>query len=136
MVNEYKKSLEFTLNEIQSGLDIAKEHFLNFAKENAPYFVKGALSSFFSLLPFQEKHELTQTNFSKFKTIYYTSILNEMNNKEKISAGVGFFSSLGCYYGIGTSYANLNELLGLQAIILVPFSMQYASNCMPKTIKR
>jgi len=51
-------------------------------------------------------------------------------------AGVGFFSSLACYYGIGMNYANFNELLGLQAIILVPFSMQYASNCMPKTIKR
>jgi len=136
MDSQYKKSLEFTLNEIHSGLYIAKEDFLNFAKENAPYFVKGAMSSFFSLLPFQERHELTQTSFSKFKTVYYTSVLNEMDNKEKILAGVGFFSSLACYYGIGMNYANFNELLGLQAIILVPFSMQYASNCMPKTIKR
>ncbi len=136
MDSQYKKSLEFTLNEIQSGLDIAKEDFLHFAKENGSYFVKGAMSSFFSLLPFQQRHELPQEKFSKYKTIYYISTLNEMKTKDKILAGAGFFSSLASYYGIGMSYTNFNELLGLQAIILVPFSMQYASNCMPKTIKR
>lgn len=136
MDSQYKKSLEFTLNEIHSGLDIAREDFLNFAKENAPYFVKGAISSFVSLLPFQERHEFTPENFSKWKTIYYTSKLDEMNKQQKISAGVGFLSSLGVYYGIGTCYTNASNLLCAQALILIPFSMQYVLNCQPKTIRR
>ena len=59
-----------------------------------------------------------------------------MDNKEKISAGVGFLSTLSAYYGIGMNYTNFNELLGVQALITVPFSMQYAFNSLPKTIRR
>lgn len=136
MEKQYKHYLEDRLSDLYLGLDIAKKDILDFTKENGPYFLKGALSPFFSLLPFQQRHELPINNFSKFKTIYYTSILNEMKNKEKNSAGVGFLSSLGCYYGIGMNYANFNELLGFQALILVPFSMQYVFNCQPKTIRK
>ena len=66
MVNEYRNSLEFTLAELKTGLEIAKEDLTQSLKENSPYFIRGALSSFFSLLPFQERHELTQTSFSKW----------------------------------------------------------------------
>lgn len=136
MANEYKQSLEFTLHELNAGMQIAKEDIKTKIKENGPYFIKGALSSIFSLLPFQKRHEFPSENFSKLKTIYYTNCFGEMNTQNNLSASIGFLSALGVYYGIGSNYASTSELLGVQALILLPFSIQYVSNSQPKTIQR
>lgn len=120
MNSQYKESLEFTLSELKSGMQIAKEDIFNFSNKNIPYFTRGFLSTFFSIIPFQERHEYTSTNIPRRTNVYYTSRFEDMNKKEKILSAVGASLSLGMYYGVGFSKGySIEDLMVVHAFILL-----------------